>query len=170
MPNVKGHPGTQTLTKTRPIPYALMVGFFAGVIWGALRIFFFALGFTEVVPGFLVEPFFKHDFLAGVRGYFVGWASFIVLSMIAALIYTIFAKMIKGPWPGVAYGLIWFGVLYLLLGPMIGLINRSDMDVNSILTDACTFVLWGVFIGYTITFEFTDERERSGQDGTFNAQ
>lgn len=41
---------------------------------------------------------------------------------------------------------------------MVLWINR--LDWNTIVSDLCLFVLWGLFIGYTITMEFTEERNR----------
>jgi hypothetical protein len=174
MPNQakkKQNPGIETIVRSKPLPFALQVGFFAGVIWGAVRWLLYYFGFTDVIPGFLVEPFFKHDFLNGTGGYVVGYASFIVMSMIAALIYVLFAKLLKGPLPGILYGLLWFGLVYLLIGPMVGmLLPIGKLDWDSIWTDFSVFVLWGVFIGYTITMEFTDERSRDAGKSTAKLQ
>jgi uncharacterized membrane protein YagU involved in acid resistance len=167
----KKNPGMETYVKTKPIRYAVQIGFFAGVIWGAVRWLFYYFGFTDVLPGFLVEPFFKHDFLNGTAGYFIGYASFIVMSIVAALIYVLFAKRLRGPWPGVLFGLVWFVLIYLLLGPMVGMLKPLGVnDWDSIWTDFSIFVLWGVFIGYTITLEFTDERDRETDKMIGNAQ
>src|SRR5687768_1205995 len=49
--------------KTNRWIFALYIGFFAGFIWGALKIVEYYFKFTSLVPGFLVELFFKHNFL-----------------------------------------------------------------------------------------------------------
>ncbi|MCI3920164.1 YqhR family membrane protein [Paenibacillus sp. TRM 82003] len=157
--------------RTNRFLYALEIGFFAGLIWGGVRWLFVYFGFTDVVPGFLVEPFFTHDFLSGTGGYLVGYASFIAMSIVAALIYALVGYKLKGPWPGVAYGILWFVGLYLLIGPMVGMLPPLGVnDWDSIWSDFSVFVLWGVFIGYTITLEFTDERSRDSGNSSMNLQ
>ncbi|TLS52981.1 hypothetical protein FE782_06310 [Paenibacillus antri] len=153
--------GVQTVVRTKKLPFALNLGFFAGAIWGGVRWMFYYFGFTDVVPGFLVEPFFLHDFLAGTGGFLVGYASFIAMSIVAALLYTFTAYKLKGPWPGVAFGVVWFVAVYLVVGPLLGmLLPLGRLDWDSIWLDGSIFVLWGVFIGYTVNYEFTDEERR----------
>jgi hypothetical protein len=158
-------PGVQTHVRTKKLPFALQLGLFAGLIWGGVRWLFYYFGFTDVVPGFLVEPFFLHDFLAGTGGFLVGYASFVAMSIVAALLYTYTASKLRGPWPGVAFGFAWFVVVYLIVGPMLGmLLPLGRLDWDSIWLDGSIFVLWGVFIGYTVNYEFTDEQHRTAEN------
>jgi uncharacterized membrane protein YagU involved in acid resistance len=151
----------QTVVRTNRWIFAVKLGFFAGLIWGAVKIMFYYLGFTKVLPAFLVEPFFVREFMNSWSGHLVGWLFFTLFSIAASVLYAAFLYKVKGPWPGVAYGLIWWALLYLWIGPITGMMKRIDrLDWNSILSDASLFVLWGVFIGYTIAIEFTDETIR----------
>ncbi|WP_248925288.1 YqhR family membrane protein [Paenibacillus hamazuiensis] len=151
----------ETVRHTNKWWFAGYIGFFAGVIWGALKIIEHFFRFTELTPGFLVEPFFRHSFLMTWQGYLVGWVFYILFSVAASLIYGIFLAKVKGPWGGVAYGVCWWGLLYLLVGPALGMMPwLGQIEWNTLITDACLFVLWGLFIGYSISVEFTDERTR----------
>ncbi|MNR52325.1 hypothetical protein D3C85_1721510 [compost metagenome] len=68
---------------------------------------------------------------------------------------------LPGPWIGIAYGVAWWALLYLLIGPWTGMMNWIyGLDRNTIITDLCLFILWGLFIGYSIALEYTEERER----------
>jgi uncharacterized membrane protein YagU involved in acid resistance len=148
-------------TNTNRWFFALYIGFYAGLIWGAVKIIENYFHFTTIVPGFLVEPFFKHEFLMSWQGVLTGWAFFIVFSVIAAFVYMIVLSKVKGPWMGILYGAAWWGLLYLLIGPLAGMMYWvNKLDWNTIITDFCLFLLWGLFIGYTISLEFTDERNR----------
>lgn len=141
--------------------YALYIGFFAGLIWGTFKILLYLIKFTKVIPAFLAEPFFKNDFLKSWNGHFIGLLFFIVFSISAALLYTVLFLKWKGPWIGLAYGMAWWAVLYLLIGPVSGMVKPVNrLDANSLITDMCLFALWGVFIGFSISYEFTDERVR----------
>lgn len=149
--------------------FALRLGIFAGLIWGAVKIVFYYLGFTKVIPGFMVEPFYQHAFLNSWKGHMVGWFYFIVISIIATYIYILFFYKIKGPWMGMVYGLLWWCFFYLIIGPLNAMMPRIDkLDWNTIITDFCLFILWGLFIGYTIAVEFTDERMREYHDEDSN--
>lgn len=147
--------------KTNIWMFALITGSFAGVIWGAMRGFFYFLRFTSIVPGFLAEPFYKKSFLESQPGYYIGWLFFLLFSIGASLIYTLIFRKLKGPWPGLIYGILWWGVLFWIIGPMYLSMKRlSELSWNTIISEFCLFLLWGVFIGYTVAMEFTDERAR----------
>ncbi|MEW9699151.1 YqhR family membrane protein [Paenibacillus sp. SI8] len=147
--------------KTNRWLFALYIGFFAGLIWGALKIVEHYLKFTKVVVGFLVEPFFKHDFLLSWQGTLVGWGFFILFSIVAAYLYTIAFWKLRGPWWGIGYGAVWWCFVYLFVGPLAGMTYWiTDLDINSSISDFCLFLIWGMFIGYSINVEYTDERTR----------
>lgn len=147
--------------KTNRWVFALYIGFFAGLIWGALKIVEQYFKFTKIVIGFLVEPFFRHSFLLTWQGTLTGWAFFTLFSIVAAYIYMIALWKMQGPWWGIAYGAVWWGVLYLVVGPLAGMTYWiTNLDFNSVLSDFCLFLLWGLFIGYSIAVEYTDERTR----------
>ncbi|WP_274365360.1 YqhR family membrane protein [Paenibacillus thermotolerans] len=162
--------GTATIVPTNKWFFALYLGFFAGVIWGALRIVAYLFRFTELVPGFLIEPFFTHDFLAGTGGYAVGWFAWIVFSIAAAYIYAFLLHRAMGPWIGMLYGLCWFA-FWFLVGPWFGMMKPIGLiRWDTLWTEGSIFVLWGVFIGYSVAFEFSDERQRESGEGTLRLQ
>jgi uncharacterized membrane protein YagU involved in acid resistance len=141
--------------------YALVIGFFAGVIWWGIKIGFYYFKFTKVLPGFLAVPWFTKDFLNSWNGHMVGWVFFIGFSIIAALIYALLFHKLLGPWPGIIYGIAWWVVLYLRIGPLLGMMKWIYwMNWDTIITEISIFILWGVFIGYSVAFEFNDESAR----------
>ncbi|TXK71870.1 YqhR family membrane protein [Paenibacillus sp. N3.4] len=147
--------------KTNRWLYALYIGFFAGFLWGALKIVEQYLKFTTIVIGFLVEPFFKHEFLLTWKGMLIGWGFFTVFSIIAAFIYMAAFWKLQGPWWGLAYGVFWWIALYLIIGPISGMTYWiTALDIDTILSEFCLFLLWGMFIGYSISVEYTNDRSR----------
>lgn len=117
--------------------------------------------FTTVIPGYLVEPFFKRSFLYSQPGYYVGWLSFIVFSILATLIYTLLFRKLKGPGPGILYGIVWWGLIFGILGPAFGMTRPLlELSKDTLISEFCLYLLWGLFIGYTTAEEYTDERER----------
>lgn len=150
--------------KTNIWLFALQLGFFAGLIWGGLRGLFYYLSFTTVLPGFLMEPFYKKSFLDSQPGYYAGWFSFIVFSILATLMYVLLLRKVKGPWPGIAYGIAWWVILFALIGPVMQMTKPiHNMTVDTNISEFCIFLLWGLFVGYSTAEEFTDERGREPQ-------
>jgi hypothetical protein len=146
---------------TKPILFSLKIGFFAGIIWGLLRWLATGLNFTNVTQAFLLDPFVPRMLLGNFYWQTAGWLTFIAMSMLAALIYVLLLRRLKGPWPGLIFGAVWWGVVYALVGPMIGAVPPLNViGWNSLATDLSLFLLWGLFIGYSIAFELHDEAGR----------
>ncbi|MFD1955872.1 YqhR family membrane protein [Paenibacillus thailandensis] len=141
--------------------YGLQVGFFAGLIWGVVNWVCYQLNLTAVVPGFIIEPFFLSSFLKTWTGIAVGIGGFIVFSIVATFIYYFLLGKIRGPWAGIAYGLVWWAVLFVAAGPVLQMVKPVTLiGWDTLTTELCLFALWGLFIGYTIAYEFTDEASR----------
>lgn len=153
--------------KTNPWTFSLSIGLSAGLIWGGFKVLFYYFEFTKVVPGFMVEPYFRHRYLTSVYGIFFGWGVFIFFSIIAAFIYTALLRKAKGPWPGVLYGAGWWFIWFILIGPISGMVKRVDkLDVNTLTSELCLFILWGLFIGYTVSEEFNELRHNQPNDAS----
>lgn len=142
--------------------FSVHIGFFAGLIWGAVRWLAWFFNFTEMPPAFLLEPFVARSFVRSAAGHWSGYGAYIAFSVAAAVLYALLFVRWRGPWPGILYGAGWWTVLFSLAAcPFLGMPERfSDPNAASLFTEACIFVLWGVFIGYSISFEFHDERMR----------
>lgn len=146
---------------TNPWTFALNTGLFAGLLWGGIRIVEYYLKFTKVHPTFLIKPWSNPTFNQTNWGYLTGWAAFIVFSLVASLLYTLLFRKVKGPWTGLIYGFAWYVLLYIAVGPRTGMMKPiGKIDWNSLITDGSLFLLWGMFIGYTIAYEFNDEQHR----------
>lgn len=154
----------KTIKKTHPFFFSLRLGFFAGLIWGAIHGFFYFMRFTKVIPGYLAEPFFKHDFLKTQPGYYVGWLFFIVFSIICAVLYTLLLRKMRGPWPGLLYGVWWWAIVFGILSPIYKLTPPLRvLGWTSLISEFCLYLLWGIFIGYTAATEYTEDRLREPQ-------
>lgn len=141
--------------RTSPAVYSLKIGLFAGIIWGAIRWLATGLNLTEVTQAFLVDPFVPIDVLGSFAWQVIGYILFIFMSMFAALIYWFALGRSTGPWPGIAFGFGWYVLFYLLVGPLVGAVPSIRLiGWNSLITDGCLFLVWGLFIGYSIDFEF----------------
>lgn len=143
--------------------FILTTGFFAGLIWGSLDVLSYYLGFTKILPGIEWKPFFTSEFLEGWGGHLVGIIGDIIISLVAASLYAVLLLRFLGPWVGIAYGAVWGMLGYGLLGPALQWTPPLwRIDINSLVTELSNFILWGLFIGYTLVVEFNDEQGRKG--------
>lgn len=152
--------GKQKTERTNLWYFAMELGFFAGLIWGGIRWLIYVLHFTKVIPGFLVEPFFKHEFLMTPAGHLLGYLCFIVFSVVASLIYVLIFRKLNGPWPGMVYGVLWWSAIFLGGSRLFLQQPPFRLPWNSVVSEFCIFLLWGLFIGFTAAIEYTDERKR----------
>jgi len=136
------------------------LGFFAGLIWGGARWLMYGMHFSKVIPGFLAEPFFKHAYLLKAEGHLIGYLFFIVFSVISSLLYVLLLRKLKGPWPGMVYGVLWWSALFLAGSWLFLQQPPFRLPWNTVISEFCLFLLWGLFIGYTAAFEFTNDRKR----------
>jgi len=147
--------------------FTLEIGLFAGLIWGGVKGIFYFLRLTTVVPGYMVEPFFKSQFLKSQPGYYVGWGFFILFSLLATLVYILLFRKFKGPVPGILYGIVWWVILFVWVGPALHLMEPiQKLSTNTIFSELCLYLLWGLFIGYSTAHEYTDERKREPEEAS----
>jgi len=146
---------------TGPAGYCLKIGLAAGVIWGLIRWLAVAMNLTKVPEAFLIDPWVKRSVLTYGYWQIAGFAAFILMSVAAAYVYYGILRPFRGPVPGLIFGAAWWAVFYAALGPMIGAVPPLvRLGWNSFFTDLCLFVVWGLFIGYSIAFEFHQEARR----------
>ncbi|RUS48049.1 YqhR family membrane protein [Cohnella sp. AR92] len=141
--------------------YALQIGFFAGVIWGLVRWLVVALNLTEVPQAFLADSWMPRAKLNTAYWHCAGFVLFIAMSIAAAVLYWLLLGALRGPWPGVVFGGAWWCLLFLVIGPPTGMTESVRViGWNSIVSELGLYLVWGLFIGYSIAFEFHDEASR----------
>lgn len=147
--------------RTNIWPFGLQLGFFAGLIWGLIHWIAYEFNLTETLPGFLLEPFFLSSYLKSGWGLVLGIASFIVFSIVATYLYYFLFGRIRGPWAGMIYGIVWWAVWFVFAGPWLKMVKPVTLiGWDTLITEFCIYLLWGLFIGYTVAYEYTDESSR----------
>jgi uncharacterized membrane protein YagU involved in acid resistance len=86
-----------------------------------------------------------------------------VISIAAALLYYALLRKIRGMWPGILYGAALWVVIFYLFNPLFPNVQPvADLNMNTVITTLCLYILYGVFVGYSISFE-TQEMNRGSQ-------
>lgn len=140
-----------------PIPFnskVAVIGFFGGLFWSLLGYVAYVFKFTELSPNLVLTPWVFGNWKNGVLGNFIGIFIIALLSIGAAYLYSFTLKKINKMWPGILLGLLLWALVFYVLNPVFpGLKSVAELDRNTIITTICLYLLYGVFVGYSISFE-----------------
>lgn len=149
------------------ITVVVLIGFFGGVLWSALALLAHFLNFTDVHPNLILEPWALGDWKKGWIGAVFSILAIGILSIGVALLYYALLRKMKGIWVGMVYGLGLFLVVFYVLNPIFpGMDAFWKLSKDTLITSACFYILYGVFIGYSISFEESERsvREAEGKE------
>jgi hypothetical protein len=60
-------------------------------------------------------------------------------------------------WVGIVFGAALWGLVFFILNPMFpNLQTVFELPRNTIVTTACLYILYGVFVGYSISFDYNE--------------
>ncbi|RAK22346.1 membrane protein YqhR [Anoxybacillus vitaminiphilus] len=152
--------------KEKPMSLIMKVvvtGFFGGVFWSLLGYFAYTFHFTELSPNMILLSWAAGDWKYGRLGNFLAIFLIGILSILAAFVYYAFFRKMEGIWTGLVYGLALWGIIFFVLNPLFpNLQPIAELNRDTIITTVCLYILYGVFIGYSISFE-SSEHERQKQ-------
>lgn len=140
---------------------AMSTGFIGGVVFSLLASLLYFFNFLEVSPkSYLLTSWVS----AGWTGTWLGILFTTILAgivslLIACLYYLVFKK-IKYMWMGISYGLILWVILFLLFRPIFTDVPTIiEWSLNTWVTTICLFILYGTFIGYSISYDYMDSKQ-----------
>jgi hypothetical protein len=152
--------------KEKPMSLIMKVvitGFFGGVFWSLLGYFAYTFHFTELSPNMILLPWAVGDWKYGRIGNYISIFLIGILSIFVALVYYAFLKNMKGIWVGIVYGIALWALIFFVFNPIFpNLQSIAELSRDTIITTICLYILYGVFIGYSISFEAA-EHERQKQ-------
>lgn len=137
------------------------VGFFGGLIWSSFGFIAYYLNFSMVGPALVLAPWALGLWKSQWIGQLISILIIALLSILVAIGYRYAFAKIKSMWGGIVFGAALWGIVFYLLHPIFpGLEPMNTIGKNTITTTLCIYILYGVFIGYSISFEY---RERYGE-------
>ncbi len=154
--------------REKPMPVlakVALIGFIGGVFWSFLAYCAYFFHFTEVAPNFILQPWAIGGWKDGALGQTIAILFIGLASVIASFLYYAFLKNRQGIWPGVAFGIgLWVLVFYVLNPIFPQLKAVSQLERNTVVTMVCFYILYGMFIGYSISFEVAEMRRQKQVD------
>lgn len=137
---------------------SLLTGFIGGILASLLGLFMYYFNFTEVAAkSYVLRPWTTAHWTDTWLGEFVTIVIIAILSIVVALVYYGLLRKIYSLWVGVAYGIILWLIVFFILQPMFTNVpSVQEMEVKSIISTICLYILYGTFIGYSISFDYHD--------------
>src|SRR5699024_1892228 len=131
-------------------------GFWGGILWSIAAVIMYYFNFTEVAPKtFLIKSWTTANWASGWLGDAISVLIAGVLSILIAFIYYGLLKKVTSMWMGVVYGLVIWGIIFYVLQPVFPRVPQLvDFDKNTVISTICLFILYGTFIGYSISFDY----------------
>lgn len=159
--NEKKQQSTGQIETTDFTSLVTLIGFFGGLIWGIVYFIAYYLNLTNVGPALILNPWALGEWKNKLLGQLIGIVAISIISIGIAFLYrALFAKF-KSVTLSLLFGASLWGLVFYLLKPLFpDLKPLSDIGSNTIVTTVCIFLLYGLFIGYSISFHY-EERQTS---------
>ena len=132
----------------------ILTGFIGGIVFSSFAYLAYIFDFTYISPRVILDPWALGDWKKGWLGIVLSIIFIGAISIIAALIYYATLRKFKSMWVGIAYGLLLFLLVFFTFNPIFpGIPSFNELKLNTLITSICLYALFGLFIGYTISYE-----------------
>lgn len=80
-----------------------------------------------------------------------------IISIGGAFLYYLLLKRLKTMWPGMLYGLLLWLLVFFVFNPIFQDVRAvTELKSDTIITTICIYLLYGLFVGYSISFEYNE--------------
>ncbi|RIW31090.1 hypothetical protein D3H55_15905 [Bacillus salacetis] len=141
----------------KPLSFIGMViatGFTGGILWSGFAYICYMFSFTKIEPNIILEPWAVGNWKETWLGIVISILAYGLISIGVALIYYAALRKLKSMWVGAGYGIALMLAVFVVLNPLFpGMKGITETDYITLITIACIYILYGVFIGYSISYE-----------------
>jgi hypothetical protein len=143
----------------------VVTGLVGGIFWSAIAFLAYFLNFTEIHPNVIIEPWTIGKWKTGWLGTVFSILLMGGIAILASLIYYVALRRFKSMWVGIGYGIALFLLVFFVLNPIFPGINPFvELKRNTIVTSVCLYILLGVFVGYSISYEEEEIQKRKKKE------
>lgn len=146
---IKEARGGSEVERVRRWIYALEVGFFGTLIWSFVLYLLHWLHLSKVSPSHMAKFFLKEEVLFRWEGILFSFIFLSVASILVSLLYVYTVSWIGSPWLGIALGILLWSLF----------MGWRYMDWNTFASTLTVFILYGLFVGYSLSVEFSSPAE-----------
>lgn len=138
----------------------VVIGLFGGIFWSLLSYLSYVFHFTELSPNLILKPWILGDWKNRVLGQFIGILVIGIISIGVAFLYYALLKKFKSIWVGAGFGIALWLIVFYVFNPIFPDIKTvAELERNTVITTICFYILYGVFIGYSISFEENEMKD-----------
>ncbi|QKS70948.1 hypothetical protein FLK61_29950 [Paenalkalicoccus suaedae] len=132
-----------------------LIGLFGGLFFSLLGYAAYYFHFTEVGPGLTISMWMSEEFEPTALGEWISVFLNGILGIGAAFLYRVLFIRFKGPTAGVFYGVILWVIIFQFISPLFPAIKGIlSMSFHSIVTTLCLYIVFGLFVGYSVSFDY----------------
>ncbi|MFD1360677.1 YqhR family membrane protein [Lentibacillus salinarum] len=149
---------TQRELRLSILSRSLLTGFIGGLLWGFLGVGLYYFNLSKIAPkSYLLRSWLTAEWIDGWLGTVLSILMLGILSLLTAFIYFVLFKKINAIWLGAAFGvMLWFLVFYIVKPIFPNIPHLTNLNVNTIVSTICLYILYGTFIGYSISYDYHD--------------
>jgi hypothetical protein len=137
------------------ITHVFWTGLIGGIFWSLIGYLAYIFSFTDIHPHVILEPWALGDWKKDWLGTIISILVFGIISVGAAFLYFSALKKLNGIWPGMVYGIVIFVLVFIILNPLFPSIGPfKELSRDTLITSLCLYLLYGLFIGYSISYEY----------------
>ena len=138
-----------------------LIGFIGGIFWSILGQLSHYFNFTEIGPTVVLGAWKTETWTDGYLGIIISILICGLAGIGAAFLYYLILRKQSQLFVSIIFGvLLWFLVHFALAPIFPTMPTIQDVDFNTVVTTLCLYILFGVFIGVSVSF---DESERQRQ-------
>lgn len=142
-----------------------IIGFFGGLVFTVAGYITYLLNFTSFGPAFILSSWFPFDWGDEVTGHVLSIFILAFLSVFVAFIYRLLFAGFYSMWVGILYGIMIWAVVFTLLNPIFPKLQPvRELNADTLVTTLCLCVIYGLFIGYSISFEYRELNRETAKD------
>jgi len=164
MANEQQQTNKKQIKQEKPISQignVFLIGFIGGIFWSVLGQLSHYFNFTEIGPTVVLGAWKASLWTDGYLGIIISILVCGFAGIAAAFLYYLMLRKQSQLFVSILFGVALWIIVHLVLVPLFPTMPAfREMDFNTIVTTVCLYILFGVFIGVSVSF---DESERQGQ-------
>ncbi|TLS36360.1 YqhR family membrane protein [Pseudalkalibacillus caeni] len=153
--------------KEEPVSFnskVVTIGLVGGLFWSMIGYLAYFLNFSTISPSLILSPWAIGEWKERALGQWVAIGVIGLVSILVAFLYRAALVKFSNMYVGMAYGILLWIIVFYILNPMFPkLPNPLELDRNTMVTTICLFILYGVFVGYSISFEYIDNQQNKSR-------
>ncbi|GAA5415482.1 hypothetical protein Pryu01_00506 [Paraliobacillus ryukyuensis] len=136
----------------------LMTGFVGGILWSSIGWLMNYFNFTVFSPAsFIIRSWLHAKWTSSWLAEIISVVIIGLISLFVALVYYFILRKARGLWPSIIFGLLLWGIVFYVLLPIFPNIKPvQQLNSDTIVTTICLYLLYGIFIGYSISYDYLD--------------